>query len=93
MNLLSLNCRGLGSPCAVWDLCQIAKENKARILFLMETKCSRVCVEVVRVKLGFTRAFMVDLVGRNGGLALLWKDDSEVEIQNFSRRHINTTVM
>jgi hypothetical protein len=58
----------------------------------METKCSRVRVEVVRVKLGFTRAFMVDLVGRNGGLALLWKDDSEVEIQNFSRRHINAIV-
>jgi exonuclease III len=80
MTLLSWNCRGLGSPRAVRDLCQLAKENKAHILFLMETKCSKARVEVVRVKLGFAGAFTVDHVGRNGGLALLWKEEGELEI-------------
>jgi hypothetical protein len=93
MTLLSWNCRGLGSPQAVRDLCQLAKENRARILFLMETKCSKVRIEMVRVKLGFTGAFTVDPVGRSGGLALLWKEEQEVEIQNFSRRHINAIIM
>jgi hypothetical protein len=38
---------------------------------------------MVRVKLGFVGAFTIDLVGRSGGLALIWKEDKEVEIQNF----------
>jgi exonuclease III len=92
MTLISWNCRGLGSPRAVRDLCQLAKENKARILFLMETKCSKARVEMVRIKLGFTGAFTVDPVGRSGGLTLLWKEEKEVEIQNFSRRHINAII-
>ena len=44
------------------------------------------------MKLGFECLFIVDSVGRSGGLALLWKDIEMVEIQNFSRRHINAIV-
>jgi hypothetical protein len=36
--------------------------------------------------------FVVDLVRRSGGLALCWKDNDLVEIQNFSRRHINAII-
>ena len=49
-------------------------------------------MEVVRIKLDFAGAFVVDSVGRSGGLALIWKDEGEVEIQNYSRRHINAVV-
>jgi hypothetical protein len=49
-------------------------------------------MEFVRVKLGFECIFVVDSVGRNGGLALLWNDMGSVEIQNYSRRHINAIV-
>ncbi|XP_059441902.1 uncharacterized protein LOC132174228 [Corylus avellana] len=45
-------------------------------------------MEELRVKLRFA----VDPVGRSGGIALLWKDVDVLEIQNFSRRHINVTV-
>jgi hypothetical protein len=58
----------------------------------METKCSKTRVEMVWVKLGFAGAFTIDPVGRSGGLALLWKEDREVEIQNFSRQHINAVI-
>jgi hypothetical protein len=92
MNLLSWNCRGLGNPTAIRDLCQLTKEKKPTILFLMETKCHRNRMEYVRVKLGFECIFVVDSVGRSGGLALLWNDMELVEIQNYSRRHINAIV-
>ncbi|XP_059429221.1 uncharacterized protein LOC132163036 [Corylus avellana] len=92
MSLISWNCRGLGNPQAVRDLCQLTKEKKPIILFLMETKCRKNKMEVVRVKLGFEGMFVVDPIGRSGGLALLWKDISLLEIQNFSRRHINAIV-
>jgi hypothetical protein len=36
--------------------------------------------------------FMVDSVGRSGGLVLLWKEDVNLNIQNYSRRHINALV-
>lgn len=36
--------------------------------------------------------FVVDCVGKSGGLALLWQNEAGVDIQNFSRRHINATV-
>jgi len=42
--------------------------------------------------LGFYGLFVVDCVGRSGGLTLLWKSDTLVQIQNYSRRHINAVI-
>lgn len=36
--------------------------------------------------------FVVDPVGRSGGLALLWKNGGEIQIQNYTRRHVNAIV-
>jgi exonuclease III len=68
------------------------KENNPNILFLMETKCKQSRLEYLRVKLGYGGLFVVDSVGRSGGLALFWRDDVQLEIQNFSRRHINSII-
>ena len=92
MNLLSWNCRVLGNPGAVRDICQLTKEKKPNILFLMETKCRRQKMEHIRVKMGFDYMFVVDPIGRSGGLALCWNDAAILEIQNFSRRHITAIV-
>jgi hypothetical protein len=34
----------------------------------------------------------VEPIGSSGGLALLWREEKELEIYNFSRRHINAIV-
>jgi hypothetical protein len=52
------------------------------ILFLMETKCRKDRMESIKVKLGFSGLFVVELMGRNRGLALLWQDVQNMEIQN-----------
>ena len=49
-------------------------------------------MEVLRVKMGFEGMFVVDPVGRSGGLALCWKDKDLVGIQNFSQCHINAII-
>jgi hypothetical protein len=49
-------------------------------------------MEKVRRQLGFDNLFVVDCVGRSGGLAMLWMAEAQIEIQNFSRRHINIIV-
>jgi hypothetical protein len=49
-------------------------------VFLMETKCMKRRMEIIRVKLEYASMFVVDLVGRSGGLALLWKEKEFMEI-------------
>lgn len=44
---------------------------------------------MVRRKLGFSDCLTVSALGRNGGLALLWKNDVKVDIVNFSQSHIS----
>jgi hypothetical protein len=58
----------------------------------METKCRNERLESIRVRLGFKGMFVVEPVGRSGGLVLFWKDDHMLEIQNYTRRHINAVV-
>jgi hypothetical protein len=70
----------------------MTKEKRPNILFLMKTKCRKNKMELVRVKLGFEGLFAVDPIGRSGGLALLWKEVDILEIQNFSKQHINAIV-
>jgi exonuclease III len=92
MILISWNCRGLENPKAVRDLCLIVKEKQPNFLFLIETKSSKNKMDRLRSILGFHGVFVVDTVGRSGGLALLWKEDSGLSISNFSKRHINATI-
>ena len=92
MSLISWNCRGLGNLRTVRDLCQMVKEKRPNFLFLMETKRSKIKMEVIRSQLGYAGMFVVDPVGKSGGLALLWREVNELEIQNYSRRHINAIV-
>lgn len=67
----------------------MVKENNPNILFLIETKCNKNKLENLRVKLRYGGLFIVDSVGRSGGLALFWREDVLLEIQNF---HINAIV-
>lgn len=71
----------------------MVKEKRPDMVFLMETKMRNNRMEKVRLKLDFDNMFVVDCVGRSGGLALLWTAEAGVTIQNFSRRHINAMVV
>lgn len=70
----------------------MVKEKKPNIVFLMETKCRNAKMEGIRVKLDFVGLFVVDPIGRSGGLALLWKEKNVLDIQNYFRWHINAVV-
>jgi ribonuclease HI len=62
------------------------------MVFLMETKLRKNKMVPIKQKTGFKNMLVVDCIGRSGGLALLWKEESGVEIQNYSLRHINAMV-
>ena len=43
-------------------------------------------------ELGYIQGFAVSSIGQSGGLALLWKPDSKVAVQGFSRWHIDALI-
>jgi exonuclease III len=92
MRIMSWNCRGLGNLRTVRELCRLTKQKKPAMVFLMETKLHKTKMENVCYKVGYPNMFLVDRIGKSGGLALLWNDEISVSIQNFSRRHINGVI-
>jgi hypothetical protein len=70
----------------------MVKERRPTFVFLMETISSKQYMEDICKKIGFDRVFVVDPIGRSGGLAFLWNSESTVEVYNYSRRHINIVV-
>ncbi|XP_059434865.1 uncharacterized protein LOC132167846 [Corylus avellana] len=92
MMIITWNCRGLGNPRTVRELCCLVKQKKPVLVFLMETKLRKDRMESIRCKLGFLSMFVVDSVGRSGGLTLFWGEEICVIIQNFSQRHINGVI-
>jgi hypothetical protein len=49
-------------------------------------------IEEIRSRLGFDGAFVVDRIGRSGGLACLWKLPFECNLINYSTNFINMEV-
>ncbi|XP_030502725.2 uncharacterized protein LOC115717895 [Cannabis sativa] len=92
MSCLSWNCRGLGNLRASQFLRDLVSQKKPNLLFLCETLCNKSSLESLRAQLGFEGCFVVEARGHSGGLALLWKEASEVVIQGFSFNHIDATV-
>jgi exonuclease III len=70
----------------------MVKEKRPNLVFLMETKCHNKNLDFIRIKLKFDHMFVVDSVGKSGGLMLLWNESIQVSIQNYSRRHINAHI-
>jgi hypothetical protein len=62
----------------------LVKEKKPKMVFLMETKLHAHSSETIQIRIGFDSVFVVDYIGKSGVLALLWKSEIEMEIQNYS---------
>ncbi len=92
MIILSWNCRALGNPWTVRVLHRMVKEKRPSLVFLMETKLNRKKMESIKTRLGYDGIFVVDSHGKSGGLALMWKSDILITIQNYSRWHIHAMI-
>lgn len=92
MNILSWNCRGLKNPWTIHDLHLMVREKRPDGMFLCETKMEVSRLDSMRRCLGFLGCVGFNLIGRKGGLALLWRNQNEVEILNFFENHISAWV-
>ncbi|GMI89667.1 hypothetical protein HRI_002636000 [Hibiscus trionum] len=80
MKLISWNVRGLGKPRTVRRLRQKLKEADPMVIFLIETKLSRVKMKRVRRKCGYLCGIDVESQGRSGGLSLAWKPNCNIAL-------------
>ncbi|KAF5471486.1 hypothetical protein F2P56_008274 [Juglans regia] len=92
MKILSWNCRGLGNPRTVQDLYNMVEKNKPSLVFVMETKSLKKSFDSLRRRLQCEGCFVVEAVGKGGGLVLLWNSDVRAEIVNYSQSHINVWI-
>ena len=61
-------------------------------MFLLETKSNDEVIEKVRRKIQFAHKFVVPRPNKGGGLALLWKEDIQLDVQTSSNNHIDAVV-
>ena len=92
MSLLAWNCRGLGSAPAVRSLTDVVKFLDPVLVFLSETKASLNRIKGIQRKLNFTQGITVPSDGRSGGLAMLWKEGTDVSFKSGLNGHIDVVV-
>ena len=84
--------RGLGNQRTVHELASIMRAQDPAVLFLAETwadddRLSKICDD-----LHFDEKWVVPRVTRAGGLALLWKNTMQIDVDSSSLNHIDVIV-
>ena len=92
MRCISWNCRGLGNSRAIQNLREIIRSQRPSLIFLIETLVDDEKIEQLRIQLGFDGKFVVNRVGREGGLALLWKQPMTCNLLCFQNNFIDVSV-
>ena len=92
MNPLSWNYRGIRNPRSVRALHNLVQQYNPKIVFLMETKVGVRKMKRVQSRIGLQNGIIIPSEGRNGGLALLWERELDVELKSYTRNHIDAIV-
>jgi hypothetical protein len=92
MSILSWNCYGMGQPRTVQELVQLVHTTAVKIVFISETRQHRDRVNNIKGRLGMNNCFVVDGVGRGGGLALYWNDEIKIQVLSYGLHHVDTLV-
>nr|XP_027088506.1 uncharacterized protein LOC113709853 [Coffea arabica] len=78
MRALVWNCQGVGSPLTVPHLREMNNLLSPNLIFLSETKNRKPVVDRIARSLRFDNSAVVEAMHKAGGMALLWKEDTQV---------------
>nr|XP_023923653.1 uncharacterized protein LOC112035046 [Quercus suber] len=92
MRLLSWNCQGLGNPWTIRSLRKIVWDQAPNVCFLMETRLDKDGFEEWCGDLPFWNKIVVKQPNTGGGLALLWKEDVQLDLINYTMHHVMVKV-
>ena len=88
MRLLSWNYQRLGNPWIGRSLLKFVKDQVPDVCFLMETRLDEDGFNDLYRDLPFKNKLFVKKPNAGGGLALLWKQDIQLDLINYSEHHI-----
>ncbi|KAL1172614.1 hypothetical protein V6Z11_A05G360100 [Gossypium hirsutum] len=91
MKIFSWNvCHGVGNPATVQEFKQLLVANVPDMVFLCETKIQSNSLKRIRTVCRMDGCLAVSSEGKSGGLALLWREGVNVEVQSYSKFHIES---
>ncbi|XP_050222755.1 uncharacterized protein LOC126672846 [Mercurialis annua] len=90
--LLIWNSQGLGNPLSRHHLNNISKQFTPALTCILETKNKAEYVSSVLRKSGNNFHFVIDPVGRAGGIAIGWRDGLLVTVQSQSGFYVHLTI-
>ena len=82
MTILAWNCRGMGSALAGRILADEVRAKDLLLVFLTETKTRESKMKGIRNKMKYTQGITVPSDGRSGGLAMMWKEGSDIRLRS-----------
>ena len=89
------NCRGLENLCTRKELGELVWAKDPSIMFLAETWADEAKAKKkkkIKRDLDFVNMFFVPRINRGGGLALYWWSLIDVNVDNFSKNHIDAII-
>ncbi|TYJ00813.1 hypothetical protein E1A91_A13G111100v1, partial [Gossypium mustelinum] len=92
VKFLCWNCRGLGNPATIRELKQLLVSHNPDIIFLSKKRMKANNFQRVRNRCRMQNGLDMSAEGRSGGPALTWKEGVDVNIQNYSKYHIDALV-
>mgnify|MGYP003749638999 FL=1 len=93
MRLLSWNCQGLGNPWTVRSLHDLVRDQAPTVCFLMETRLDKEGFMHHCRELAYPNKLIVKKPNSGGGLALVWKEETRLEVINYIDNHILAKVV
>ena len=93
MRLLSWNCQRLGNLWVVQSLHKLVREQAPNVCFLMETRLDRSGFEKHCGDVPFKNKLIVKKPNSGEGLALLWKEEVNLDVINFTNNNILARVV
>ena len=88
-----LELQGLANLYAGKIVSHLVREQAPNVLFLMETKQTMDEMRKIQADLRYDNFLAVPCVRKAGGLAMLWKDEVNLDIQTYSLNHIDAHIM
>ena len=82
----------MGSALAVLTLADEVSSKDPLLVFLSETKTGESKMKGIRNKLEYTQGITVPSDGKSEGLAMMWKEGSDIRLRSCSNSHIDVEV-
>jgi exonuclease III len=93
MNCLFWNCRGAGDAATVKEIKNLVLQYAPRVLCLVETQLDKSRLANLARPFGYDNCYAVSSEGRSGGLAMYWNNPLGLDLQSFSKNHIDMKVL